>query len=96
MILKSLLPLSACYYCWTGTREGGAEFHLTESQPRKEKNPLAFVQEKGLWVWGVGGSSEPVVCHVLGGLCGGVRVEHSLGTNCSLNWSHLIAPPWKS
>lgn len=44
---------------------------------------MAFVQEKGLWAWG--GSSEPVVCHVLGGLYGGVRVEHSLGIDCLLS-----------
>lgn len=40
-------------------------------------------------------SSEPVVLHLLGGLCGGVLMEHSLGTGCflCLNWSNLMASP---
>lgn len=42
------------------------------------------------------GSSEPVVLHLLGGLCGGVLMEHSLGTDCflCLNWSNLMASPF--
>lgn len=41
------------------------------------------------------GSSEPVVLHLPGGLCGGVLMEHSLGTVCflCLNWSNLMASP---
>lgn len=41
------------------------------------------------------GSSEPVALHLLGGLCGGVLMEHSLGTDCflPLNWSNLMASP---
>lgn len=39
------------------------------------------------------GSSEPVVLHLQDGLCGGVLMEHSLGTDCflCLNWSNLMA-----
>lgn len=44
---------------------------------------MTFVEEKVLQ--GSSGSSEPVVLHLLGGLCGGVLMEHSLGTDCFLS-----------
>lgn len=86
------IKISTPTVCLLLLREGGAVFHLTKSQPRKESVGLC-TREGPV---GLGVSNEPVVSHVLGRLCGGVLLEHCFGTDCSLNWNHLIAPPWKS
>lgn len=55
--------------------------HLSSSPG--EKRPVDFVKEKG--PLGPAGSKELMVSHLLGGMCGGVLMEHSLRTDCLIS-----------